>query len=379
MGRVYENAVLVIAATSASDSTKGLFNVAAPPNFTPIRYKGKLSDSQVYAYVHRPGVGQRPLNRRGWAMQEHILARRLAQFTEMGVVWRCRAQVEANQARERESSTWETLVEEYSRRKSYGVFLDDNENLALRLFWSATKTTMANADRSGSDPVRGGPVRDVLGVPSWSWASMTGEVVYHRRGQRDAQSKDDNRLSYICGPIKPNGQGALVFETCSLKEVGFLAGIPSVSCLPRDYEDLRLINTESESEVASLQHPAVRDKHWCKHLNHDKAKYLVMDKPGTPDQMAVGWVVFDDGKAVTESVFCLPLAKELTRPWWMPPVETSEPFHAWCLFVRRRMESVPGKPSFGAAGDDVFERVGWGRILVPSWVEKEPRRRVYLV
>ncbi|KAF9880078.1 hypothetical protein CkaCkLH20_02032 [Colletotrichum karsti] len=383
MGRTYEEALLVIAASAATDSSQGLFGVRLPDDVAPVNYKGDVR-SGVMAYNSRGPKGlvdNGPLNTRAWVLQEYVLARRTAHFTKWGVVWTC-SRDPAVAVSEYDSgkqtvhpvpNTWENIIRSYSKREityksdkliaiqglasswgskqgktpHYGLFLEDMP-LCLAWFWSG----------HGDDKL----VRDVEGAPSWSWASVTGSLDFLMRENEEATPG----MKALCGRVRPNDEsnphGALLFESSLVKEVDAIAG--PFDCVPSYLEDLQAIDAESET----LRHPAPGSISWCTgHSNHYEQHYLLVDQRWGN----VGWCAFDEINQTPGPISCLPLFKESATPWYMPPADTAEPFYLWCLFVCRVDPEGCGRA--------VYQRVGWGRILAPAWIEDGRRQDFILV
>ncbi|TIC94981.1 hypothetical protein CH35J_007881 [Colletotrichum higginsianum] len=382
MGLTYEQASLVIAASAAADSSQGLFGVRRRNEFAQLRYRGRR-DSGVYAYQSRSPkyhVDNGPLNARAWVLQEYILARRAAHFTRWGVVWTCRRdpavavdEYDGGSGGGRSSvhqipHTWENVVRDYSRR---GLTYKSDKLVAIQGLAAAW------AERQGKTPFcglvledmplglawfwsgHGGEklVRDVGGAPSWSWASVTGRVDFLMRENEEATPG----MAVVSGRIGLADQvrcpGGLVFDGSLIKEVD--ARIGPFDCLPSYIEDLRAIDLESET----MRHLVPGSTTWYSHTNHDEQFYMLVDR----QRGNIGWCAFDEKAEATGPISCLPLFKESVRPWYMPPVDTAEPFYMWCLVVRR------------AENGDGFQRVGWGRILDPSWIEGEQRQELLLI
>ncbi|KAK1835283.1 heterokaryon incompatibility protein-domain-containing protein [Podospora conica] len=103
MATVYGNAHVTIAATASSDCNAGIFasressatyyrvwpfpeRVVPKPN--PVE---ELLDGEIYIRNGRRAVlSSHPLQKRGWALQEHILSRRVLQYTSDQLIWHCR-------------------------------------------------------------------------------------------------------------------------------------------------------------------------------------------------------------------------------------------------------------------------------------------------
>ncbi|ETS83879.1 hypothetical protein PFICI_05755 [Pestalotiopsis fici W106-1] len=94
MGSIYSHAACNIAATWASDGSKGCFGngdlAAKSPTFLTLR--GSLGGSyQVWNNKsYEADVIHAPLNKRGWVIQERYLARQQLSFARRQVYWECR-------------------------------------------------------------------------------------------------------------------------------------------------------------------------------------------------------------------------------------------------------------------------------------------------
>lgn len=135
MGRIYRSAALTIAAAAAQDCRDGLFHARPDPEtpYCPVRQRQE-SDEIVYLGADFPDNAEQtePLSRRGWALQEAVLSRRLVTFGTREVSWQCsccscRETVLRALPKQTAStsvlgtaseiySSWSKLVEEYSRR-----------------------------------------------------------------------------------------------------------------------------------------------------------------------------------------------------------------------------------------------------------------------
>ncbi|KAH7068564.1 heterokaryon incompatibility protein-domain-containing protein [Paraphoma chrysanthemicola] len=99
MGEIYKNAVVVIAAAASRDSLEGIFDTLEERP----RYYGALKlypDSpphetlQVSTYkgeeTMMDPMFRYPLARRGWALQERVLAQRILHYGKRRIYWQCR-------------------------------------------------------------------------------------------------------------------------------------------------------------------------------------------------------------------------------------------------------------------------------------------------
>jgi hypothetical protein len=98
MRNVYSGAEFSIAATSAMDSSEGLFLDRNLGNVgrTDVTLRWEARPERAYTIVEDASLWRGkfellPLNRRAWAVQERALARRVLHFTKEQIIWECRA------------------------------------------------------------------------------------------------------------------------------------------------------------------------------------------------------------------------------------------------------------------------------------------------
>ena len=96
MRHVYKNATLNIAATSAIDSSSGLFFKRNPSlvsaGTVSVSWSGGLPQGTFYFFPRtfwEHGVSRAPLNRRAWVVQERFLSRRNLHFGSRGIYFEC--------------------------------------------------------------------------------------------------------------------------------------------------------------------------------------------------------------------------------------------------------------------------------------------------
>src|SRR5215469_6328576 len=94
MGSIYENALFTIAASSAPDSSHGLFGVKSTIDLVEIPYFNVDDiEDRVFAYIEPDMdkvLSSAPLADRAWVMQEALLSRRIVHFTTHGLIWSCK-------------------------------------------------------------------------------------------------------------------------------------------------------------------------------------------------------------------------------------------------------------------------------------------------
>lgn len=124
MASIYQCSHLQLAASSASDCTKGLFMdpqtsardslsmLETRPNQKIVVGRGTVTAQQpnlvqadspmtIYASLHatialKIDLDSQPLNQRGWVLQETLLSRRTVHFIDNQLVWECRDLFESN-------------------------------------------------------------------------------------------------------------------------------------------------------------------------------------------------------------------------------------------------------------------------------------------
>lgn len=92
---MYKNATITIAAASARGVSEGFLHTrAAPPSYPLPFYCGpvKMGAVQVLSPGHTSHDNMKPLNTRGWTLQEGMLTRRMLVYGEKEQVWRCQTE-----------------------------------------------------------------------------------------------------------------------------------------------------------------------------------------------------------------------------------------------------------------------------------------------
>ncbi|KAK8094944.1 HET-domain-containing protein [Apiospora hydei] len=236
MGAVYENASLVIAASGSASAQKGCF-ITGTRDLCSINLPYYTEDGQSEGYVHAcahiPGnrwfPGEGPLQNRGWALQEAYFARRAIHFMPGGPSWSCR-ELDLDERNRKGKpffhKDWENVVENYSERRltyesdrlmaiqayanelqkktgniyNRGIFLS---RLPEQLLWT-------NGNMSDAEDL----AEDLVGLPSWTWASKGGLKVFLA-----------DRISECVSPLAPvvahdkfriDGSGSLLVEDCAV-------------------------------------------------------------------------------------------------------------------------------------------------------------------
>ncbi|KAK3903871.1 heterokaryon incompatibility protein-domain-containing protein, partial [Staphylotrichum tortipilum] len=198
MGPLYGKASLVIAASGATNSTEGCFVPRSLPGRSlRIPYPSAGGGGHIVLQVRPPYAAAMnpvfsPLGRRGWVLQEWMLARRLVHYTAAGMTWSCKeVQNMVEDGLHMTTTTpggdelnWDDIIEAYTTRQltllsdktvavqglaeamqrpdatyHHGMWTSD---MPQQLFWIGTHTT------------RPEELRD---FPSWSWASTDGRCL----------------------------------------------------------------------------------------------------------------------------------------------------------------------------------------------------------
>ena len=236
MDKVYSNAMLNIGATGSANSLGGLFFKRNPSDIEPCRwnFKREGEEGPDHAFLLTPQwlweqlLNKQPMRSRGWCFQERILSCRMIDFTSKQLVWRCHeleacetypvgfppnvkskpemAGMKSGFSLKGQDSimtddwvpnalsinSWQYLVEEYSSSfltkpedklialsglaKEMSPLLHETYYAGLwrsalpqSLLWCSTRF-----QSNGRASVRPSQYR----APSWSWASLDGEVYF---------------------------------------------------------------------------------------------------------------------------------------------------------------------------------------------------------
>ncbi|PSN72530.1 HET-domain-containing protein [Corynespora cassiicola Philippines] len=214
MAGIYQNAVVVIAASKASEPTEGFFSEAIRT------YRGAPLPGYEGLYIRRSrhpflaskdSSHQLPLFSRAWTFQELFIAKRVVHFGNEGVTWQCQKELESQclspisldfgspvtSIHTRGSVvdfSWKELLWEYTSRE-LSFFKD-------RLPAIAAVAEMKQKLHGKEKEYIAGLWKDSLlndltwysclnrtwrpkepspGIPTWSWASIAGQVEWESR------------------------------------------------------------------------------------------------------------------------------------------------------------------------------------------------------
>lgn len=118
MSEVYSNSMLNIAASASTNCHGGLFRARILLSITPCKIEAscRCTASQViYCTGSSNGVGELPLHRRAWVVQETTLASRVVFFGDQQLHWEC------NSAKAEEAAPKLSGEKDYSPRRRLTV------------------------------------------------------------------------------------------------------------------------------------------------------------------------------------------------------------------------------------------------------------------
>lgn len=208
MANIYSNASIVIAAANSKDPTEGLFVTNQPDPVVvkvPFISEGEIVDhfsiSARPRGILEPVLGH--LRTRAWAFQEWYLSKSLITFMPGGMLWKCKT-VHVNERGSKEivgiyeDGSWLLLLEQYITKEltfesdrlyalhgigtkehfdrrgrflfEYGVW---EEHILEEILWTKTESHLAG---------------NGLNLPSWTWASLTGQRHWPLRRPCSGQS-----------------------------------------------------------------------------------------------------------------------------------------------------------------------------------------------
>lgn len=259
MNRVYSEATLNIAATSSKDDASGLIysrNVSALQPCV-VQVAGLGIDDGMYkilrSTIWHDLVDSSPLNKRAWAFQERCLAKRTLHFTRNELLWECQqmccsevfpkglpANMGPPSTQESELSfnkrfhhqrhgNWHQLVKMYSTKQ---LTFSSDKLLAIA---GLAKQYMARNRLHDYDYLVGlwkpqlphallwrverGRRPTKYRAPTWTWASIDGEVTFPEAGQ----SSRETCIEVIDLNMKYRPHNFGMVESGKMKVRGFLA------------------------------------------------------------------------------------------------------------------------------------------------------------
>ncbi|KAH8685680.1 heterokaryon incompatibility protein-domain-containing protein [Tricladium varicosporioides] len=233
METVFRNAYCTIAATSATDSTKGFLD--RPPRTSTLQYATIPNSSHGPVYISTSidnfssDVEEGVLNGRAWVLQERALSRRTIHFTERQTYWECgggircesltfmkngkvsfRADPEFPNSvkadkrdNEAEIKLFQSLFEDYT---SLGLSHNTDRPIAIKsLAIELAKTFETNVRygifecylhrsllwyRFQDSPME--RIWDKSDIPSWSWMAYSGKIKFLQANAYESDEWDPN-------------------------------------------------------------------------------------------------------------------------------------------------------------------------------------------
>ncbi|KAF2623385.1 HET-domain-containing protein, partial [Macroventuria anomochaeta] len=204
MAQIFEQAYVSISAASAASVHEGFLANQNAPVGTAVPVTFNFPDSDMTPLLIERVERTRdpandPINLRAWTLQEHILAPRMLVYSTEELWWQCESSVTHSKGQEedlyyfssklekhrRSLDYWRSIVQDYSRR-----FLTYSNDKLPALAGIAARFSRTSSARyfaglwdidllgelmwcsSRSDISRPATQR----APSWSWASVDGEV-----------------------------------------------------------------------------------------------------------------------------------------------------------------------------------------------------------
>jgi Heterokaryon incompatibility protein (HET) len=293
MDQVYHDSSLTICAANASVSSISFLNIFYPRSMpNPYRLAkinfpvpGGLVGNVFLEEEHRYDPREEPLNKRGWALQERLLSPRVLTFGSFQMYWHCQSEHHCEGGTVRDVwkkgterlghntfrgkptheisaevtqvyDNWLDILEDYTQRQltfradllpalsgiatRFGIVLNDTfcaglwrNDLQVGLAWN-----------TGADPLT--PKPSEYRAPTWSWASVDGEVYWNMR-RREVKSEIVMQTKIISCDIQPK------FSLAPLGEVK--GGTIEIHGLVREFDWDGKVNIEDEDKggyVASM-------------------------------------------------------------------------------------------------------------------------------
>ena len=243
MGVYYTNAILTIAASSAEDVQEPILiprqkiDDGTRPTFSFRNKNGTSSPivaRQIPEYAGKSIIADSPLSTRGWTWQENALSTRMVHFTKTEIIWECRSQQSFENggtlraaiglayrfatARGNIEYYWKVLVSDYSKRD---LSYESDRLPAISGVAAQLKSLILNAQymagiwrqwifsdllwtTSWGEETRYPPAtKDLEEMPSWSWASITGQIFF--QFQACEQSEDHGAIKLLDIDCEPRG------------------------------------------------------------------------------------------------------------------------------------------------------------------------------
>ncbi|KAI1618872.1 heterokaryon incompatibility protein-domain-containing protein [Exophiala viscosa] len=254
MGTIFKHASMTVAVHSARTSAEGFLWRREVPEYLSIQPERHRDDTTTAVYTRIPKLSDAAIARgfhggeiikRGWCLQELCLSQRILHFVEDDMIWECAHQPFSRpgihtQARHLRTSDsvqeglkgWLSIVEHYSSCQ----LTKTNDKLAavagLASVWP-TQSDYSSMDsyhfgiwakylhtsllwmQEGAKGTR--LVKRLERAPTWSWASVDGEIKFYPSHRSDTVSKADIDLISFNYPETGQQTDRLLGGSCSLR------------------------------------------------------------------------------------------------------------------------------------------------------------------
>ncbi|KAK3903004.1 heterokaryon incompatibility protein-domain-containing protein [Staphylotrichum tortipilum] len=357
MGPLYGKAALVIAASGATDSTQGCFLPRRCPGpELRIPYPGTEESGQeahVVLQVTLPYTKGSPifspLGKRGWVLQEWLLARRLVHYSAAGMTWTCQrvedmseAGIHSSRTWVERDMTWDNVIEHFTIRHltvvadktmavqgladsmrrnretdayHHGMWTAD---MPQQLLWVGNRTTRP---------------KELENVPTWSWASTDGHCL----------TLSKRRLPWEPKPA-----------TLAMEKGGreLVLGCRSKRCALKKWKELTWQVVKEEAPLSDAYAPLSLTNILRAHFSQ-KMTYLMLDKE---TRKTVGVAMLDDEKAAGDHV------QDCSVAFLMGEVRGERDTQPALTSVSLVLQEVT------SSSKGTYKRLGVGLVVDEAWI-----------
>lgn len=152
MAAYYSNAYLVIAAAQAGNPTQGFLDTMGSyshfaqypsaeigqitnPDSSISRIYRRQLDGYSWKERHDKVLRESPLNRRAWALQENLLAKRIVHFTQRELLWECVEGLKCECMEVEAAASPTSRPADWLRKDQFLRLRDPDETLSLQELW----------------------------------------------------------------------------------------------------------------------------------------------------------------------------------------------------------------------------------------------------
>jgi Heterokaryon incompatibility protein (HET) len=247
MDQIYQDAYVTIAAANSSKCSKSFLDIFIPKAAPEAYHFGKIffpcPDGLPGSIYVEPSPGeynprQEPLNQRGWALQERLLSPRVLTFGSHQMYWQCQTDLQCDGGSLRMFVSPDRLGNEFFRHEGDGTPQRDfnqihNNWCAIITDYSGRHLTLSKdtlpalsgiATRFAEildDTYCAGfwrnDLRNSLGwkvgyqvtrrseyrAPSWSWASVNGQIWWDRKDKLNVESETAKSTEVVNCEVQP--------------------------------------------------------------------------------------------------------------------------------------------------------------------------------